>query len=66
MSKEVILMWLRDLLAPEKLILILIILVFVMGPNKLAGIGGGLGKSIHDFRQSLKSEDEEVTTKREA
>jgi sec-independent protein translocase protein TatA len=43
--------------APE-LLVILVIAVLVIGPGKLAGLGGSLGKSIKDFRVALKGDDE--------
>jgi sec-independent protein translocase protein TatA len=46
-----------DIGAPE-LLVILFILVLIMGPNKLAGIGGSLGKSIREFRKAVQSDDE--------
>ncbi len=50
-----------DIGAPE-LLVILVILILIMGPNKLAGIGGGLGKSIREFRSALRPDDEPVST----
>lgn len=38
-------------------------LLIIMGPSKLAGIGGGLGKSIHEFRKAMKPDEEPVTLK---
>ncbi len=50
-----------DLGAPE-LLVILVILLLIMGPSKLAGIGGGLGKSIREFRNALRPDDEPAST----
>ena len=38
---------------PMHLLLILIIAIFIFGPNKLPQIGAGLGKSIHEFKKAL-------------
>ena len=46
-----------DIGVPE-LLIIMVILVLIMGPSKLAGLGGSLGKSIREFRTALKPEDE--------
>ncbi len=48
--------------APE-LILILIIILAVFGAGKLAGIGGALGRSVKEFRESSGGPDATVTTK---
>jgi sec-independent protein translocase protein TatA len=53
--KEVVVV--LDIGAPE-LIIILVILLLIMGPSKLAGLGGSLGKGIREFRTALKPEDE--------
>jgi sec-independent protein translocase protein TatA len=46
-------------LGPLELALILGIVIIVFGAGKLPEIGGAVGKSIREFRQSVKSEDEE-------
>lgn len=45
-----------DIGAPE-LLVILVILLLIMGPGKLAGLGGSLGRSIREFRQAVQGED---------
>ncbi len=44
-------------------LVIALVLVFVLGAGKLAGIGPALGKSIRGFREALKGEDEAEKTK---
>ncbi len=52
-------MFIRDLLQPTHLIIILAIVLLIIGPGKLVGLGGALGSSIRDFRKSMKDEDSE-------
>ncbi len=40
-----------------ELIVILLILLLVFGPRRLADLGSSLGKGIRGFRRSLKEED---------
>jgi sec-independent protein translocase protein TatA len=42
-----------DIGVPELLIILAVIIV-VMGPGKLAGLGGAIGKSIRELRQGLR------------
>ena len=37
-------------------LLILVVVLLVVGPNKLAGVGKALGKSIKDFKSEVKSD----------
>ena len=46
---------------PE-LLIILVILVLVFGAGRLADIGGAMGRSIREFRRSVREEGEEETT----
>ncbi|HKV43433.1 MAG TPA: twin-arginine translocase TatA/TatE family subunit [bacterium] len=39
---------------PEKLFIILVIALLVLGPQKLMGLGGSLRKTIRDFRGSIR------------
>ncbi len=50
------------ILQPMHLVLILIIALIVVGPGKLSGLGGALGKSIKEFRTSMKDEEEAEPT----
>jgi sec-independent protein translocase protein TatA len=45
--------------APE-LIVILVIALLLFGPQRLAGIGGALGKAVRDFRHGLNDIEEDV------
>ena len=45
-------------LGPTELIIILVIVLIVFGVGRLPEIGGALGKSIREFRQSSTPEDE--------
>ena len=47
-------------LGPVELILILGIVVIIFGAGKLPEIGGAVGKSIREFRQSVRPDDEEA------
>lgn len=51
-------MFIRDLLQPTHLIIILVIVLLIIGPGKLTGLGGALGSSIRDFKRATKDEDE--------
>ena len=51
----------EGLFQPVHLLLIATIFLIVFGPGKLAGIGGALGKSVHDFKRSIGEEDESET-----
>jgi sec-independent protein translocase protein TatA len=44
-------------LGPTELIIILVIVLLIFGPGKLANLGGSLGKSIKDFRRGMQNED---------
>lgn len=43
-------------------LIIVLVIAFVFGAGKLAGIGPALGKSIRGFRDALKGEDEAEKT----
>ncbi len=45
-------------LGPTELIIILLIVVLLFGPGRLGNLGKDLGKSIREFREGLKGEDE--------
>lgn len=45
-----------DIGAPE-LIIILVIVVLLFGPGRLAGVGSELGKSIREFRDGLRGDE---------
>jgi len=41
----------------KDLIIVLIIALVIFGPSRLAGLGGGLGKTIRDFRKSVEDHE---------
>lgn len=45
-------------LGMTELLIILIVALLFFGGNKLAEIGGGLGRAIRDFRKEIKKPDE--------
>ena len=54
-------------LGPTELIIVLVIIMIVFGVGRLPEIGGSLGKSIKEFRKSVKdpSGDEEAESEEE-
>ena len=48
-------------LQPGHLLLILLIVLIVFGPGKMAGIGSQLGRGIREFRESTEAKDEPKT-----
>lgn len=46
-----------ELFQPMHLIVILIVLLFVVGPSKLPQLGASIGKSLREFRRSLNQEE---------
>ena len=40
-------------------IIILVIVIIIFGVGRLSDVGGALGKSIREFRESSKGEDEQ-------
>jgi len=49
------------LFQPMHLLLILIIVLIIFGPSKLAGIGKELGKGIKNFKESMSDEPAQPT-----
>ena len=43
---------------PEKLFIILLIALFIFGPQKLIGLGGALGRAMRDFRGAVREAQE--------
>lgn len=57
------------ILQPTHLILILVIALIIVGPGKLANLGGALGKSVKEFRDSVRpgeGEEEAAAAKTDA
>lgn len=46
-------------LQPWHLIIILFIVLIVFGAGKLGNLGGAVGKSVKDFKESVKDDDDE-------
>jgi sec-independent protein translocase protein TatA len=44
----------EGLLQPSHLLIILIIVLIIFGPGKLPEIGGAIGRSIREFRHSVR------------
>jgi sec-independent protein translocase protein TatA len=49
-------------LGVPELLIILVIIVVIFGVGRLPEIGGAIGKSINEFKTSVKSSDEEDDT----
>ncbi|HEY8489989.1 MAG TPA: twin-arginine translocase TatA/TatE family subunit [Dehalococcoidia bacterium] len=46
-------------LGPMELLIILAVVVIIFGVGRLPEVGGALGKSIREFRKTVKEDDEE-------
>jgi TatA/E family protein of Tat protein translocase len=46
---------------PEKLFIILLIALFIFGPQKLIGLGGAMGRAIRDFRSVVRDAHEQFS-----
>ncbi len=44
---------------PEKLFIILLIALFIFGPQKLIGLGSAMGRAVRDFRGAVRNAQEE-------
>jgi sec-independent protein translocase protein TatA len=44
---------------PEKLFIILLIALFIFGPQKLIGLGSSMGKAIREFRSHVRDAQEQ-------
>lgn len=53
-------MFIRDLLQPWHLLIVLAIILLVFGPGKLSGLGSALGSSIRDFKKATREDDDDV------
>jgi sec-independent protein translocase protein TatA len=51
-----------DLGMPE-LLIVLVIVVLLFGPNRIAKITGELGKGLHSFREGIAGKDTETVRK---
>lgn len=50
-------------IGPGELIIVLIIALIVVGPGKLPDVGAALGKSIREFRSSVRGDEDDESTK---
>lgn len=50
-------------LQPWHLIVILVIVLIVFGAGKLGNLGGAVGKSVKDFKESIRDDDEVTPAK---
>ena len=41
------------MLAPTHLLVVLLIILVIFGPSRLADVGGALGKGIRDFKRAV-------------
>jgi sec-independent protein translocase protein TatA len=39
------------------IVIVLAIIILLFGPSRLAGLGGGLGEAIREFREATKPEE---------
>jgi sec-independent protein translocase protein TatA len=46
-------------LSPVHWILVILVILLVFGPNRLAGVGKGLGEGIKSFKRGLNNDDPE-------
>src|SRR5438309_1390192 len=44
---------------PEKLFIIMLIALFIFGPQKLIGLGSSMGRAIRDFRGAVRNAQDE-------
>ena len=49
-----------DLLAPSHLLLLLLVILVIFGPNELGEVGGALGKGIRDFKRAINETDNKL------
>jgi len=45
-------------IGPLEILVIVLIILVIFGPQRIAGIGRSLGKALADFRKASKGEDE--------
>ncbi len=47
-----------------EILLIVVLALVLFGGNKLAGVGKALGKSIREFKEEVKPEDEKTSSEK--
>ncbi len=52
----------EGLFRPGHLVIILVIVLLVFGPQKLPQLGGALGKTIRDFKQAFNEPPQQQTS----
>jgi len=52
-------------LGPTEIIIIIIVFVLLFGGKKIADIGKGLGEGIRNFKNSVKTEDDDKDDKKQ-
>ncbi len=53
-------------ISPWSLLIILVIVVVIFGTKRLRNAGGDLGGAVKNFKESMKSGEDEVTTAKDA
>ena len=48
-------------IGPTELVIVLVIVLLIFGPGKLANLGGSLGKSIKDFKRGIRDDSAEAS-----
>jgi sec-independent protein translocase protein TatA len=43
-----------------ELIIVLVIVILLFGPSRLAGLGGAVGKAMREFKDATKPEDQKA------
>jgi len=52
-------------LGPTELIIILVIVLLLFGPGRIAKIAGEMGKGIRSFKEGINTEQEEETEQKD-
>ena len=52
----------EGLFQPMHLLIILIIVLIIFGPSKLAGLGKGMGEGIKNFKDAMRNDDQNKPT----
>lgn len=51
------------LITPVTAVIVLVVVLLVLGPKRLAGVGKALGSNVKEFRDSVTSGDDEKASK---
>lgn len=52
-------------LSPIHWLIVIVVILLLFGPNRLAGVGKGLGEGIRSFKKGLSEEEKEEEKKAE-